>query len=290
MSTEIFKVVHAGLGASIQDNGRPGLARFGVPPGGVMDEHAAGWANRLLENPHGTPVVELLLQGARFEVQHDARIAITGGNAGCNLPLWRCVSVRAGERIVFPESREGVWIYLAVEGGFEAPRYFGSVSVYPRGRIGRTLAAGDVLRRSNTGPATHRHGIAGRSLAMSERRDYAHPPALRVWPGPQWDLFRPEDRARFFQQAWTVSSQSDRVGYRLEGAPLAPAAAQIPSEPVLVGSIQIPPLGQPIVTMRDGPTVGGYPKIGLVDPDDLSWLTQCRPGTPVRFELIAVNV
>ncbi len=286
MSVEVLKVVRTGLGASLQDVGRPGFARFGVPPGGVMDDHAADWANRLLDNPANAPVLELLLQGAQLEVLRTSWLVITGADAGCNRPLWRMVHAQAGEQIVFPASRKGLWTYVAVEGGFDAPRYFGSASVYPRGRIGSALANGNVLSRVGESRLTLPRGVAGRALATDERHDYAHPPALRVWPGPQWDYFGQADRAVFFQQAWTVSPQSDRVGYRLEGTRLAPAKQQIPSEPVLVGSIQVPPLGQPIVTMRDGPTVGGYPKIGLVEPEDLSWLTQCRPGTRVRFKLV----
>ena len=119
-----------------------------------------------------------------------------------------------------------------------------------------------------------------------ERRDYESPPPLRVWRAPQWDLFSEADREIFFAQEWAVSSQSDRVGYRLTGRPLKPSAPPILSEPVLVGSIQIPPDGQPIVTMRDGPTVGGYPKLGLVEAADVSWLAQCRPGVKVRFQLL----
>src|SRR5690606_20408952 len=115
-------VVHPGLGATIQDHGRRGLAKYGVPPGGVMDDHAAGWANRLLGNPPGTPVLELLLQGAHLELVHDAWIAIAGGDAGCNLPTWRALRVRAGQSVVFPASRDGLWTYVAVEGGFDAPR------------------------------------------------------------------------------------------------------------------------------------------------------------------------
>lgn len=286
MSVEVLKVVRTGLGASIQDMGRPGFARFGVPPGGVMDDHAAAWANRLLDNPPHAPVLELLLQGAQLEVLRPAWLVITGADARCNRPLWRIVRAQAGEQIVFPASRKGLWTYVAVEGGFAAPRYFGSASVYPRGRIGSALANGDVLSRAGESRLTLPRGVAGRTLAMDERHDYAHPPALRIWPGPQWEGFTQADRAVFFQQAWTVSPQSDRVGYRLEGTRLAPAQARVPSEPVLVGSIQVPPLGQPIVTMRDGPTVGGYPKIGLVEPEDLSWLAQCRPGTQVRFKLV----
>jgi biotin-dependent carboxylase-like uncharacterized protein len=286
VSEEVLKVVRAGLGASIQDCGRPGFARFGVPPGGVMDDHAAGWANQLLENSPGAPVLELLLQGAQLEVLRPSWLVITGGDAGCNRPLWRIVPAQAGEQIVFPASRKGLWTYVAVEGGFDAPRYFGSASVYPRGRIGNALANGNVLSRVGESRLALPRGVAGRALAMDERHDYSQPPTLRIWPGPQWDYFGQADRAVFFQQAWTVSPQSDRVGYRLEGTRLTPAKQQIPSEPVLVGSIQVPPLGQPIVTMRDGPTVGGYPKIGLVEPEDLSWLAQCRPGTQVRFKLV----
>jgi allophanate hydrolase subunit 2 len=92
------------------------------------------------------------------------------------------------------------------------------------------------------------------------------------------------DRELFFTQVWTVTSQSDRVGYRLGGAPLGSRLPQLISEPVRVGTVQVPENGLPIVTMRDGPTVGGYPKLGMVDPADVSWLAQCRPGQKVRFQ------
>lgn len=282
MTADALVVVRPGLGAAIQDNGRPGLARFGVPPGGAMDAHALACANRLLGNPPGAAVIELLLQGARFEARRDIAVAITGADAGSNVRRWRRCIVHAGERIEFPASRQGLWTYVAVEGGFDAPRCFGSASVYPRGRIGRTLAAGDLLQRI----VTDRPRLPPGESSDVEPRDYARPPAIRFWRGPQWDLFEPGDRDALVRQAWAVSSESDRVGYRLDGGRLTARLASIPSEPVLVGSIQVPPSGQPIVTMRDGPTVGGYPKIGLVDPDDLSWLAQCRPGTTVRFEPI----
>lgn len=286
MTVDVIKVVRAGLGASLQDRGRPGLAGFGVPPSGFMDDHAATWANRLLENPPDAPVLELLMQGAHLEILRTTWLVITGGDAHCNLPLWRILRVHAGEHVVFPNSRRGLWTYVAVDGGFDGPRYFGSASVYPRGHIGATLNTGDVLCRASRTRLALPHQVAGRMIATDERHDYLFPPPLRVWPGPQWEMFTHADRSVFFQQAWTVSSQSDRVGYRLEGTRLAPTNRQILSEPVLVGSIQVPPVGQPIVTMRDGPTVGGYPKIGMVDPEDLSWLAQCRPGTAVRFKLV----
>ncbi|HAV62454.1 MAG TPA: allophanate hydrolase [Verrucomicrobiales bacterium] len=285
MTHETFRVVRRGVGMSIQDAGRPGLARFGIPPSGVMDDHAAAWANRLLDNPPVAPVVEILMQGTHLEVLRTCWIAITGADARCNFPRWRIVRAHAGEGLVFPLLQKGLWTYVAVEGGFSTPCWLGSASVYPRGRIGRALGDGDVLHVGTEHQLSLPPPVAGRLVSNDEIRDYQHPPAIRLWRGPQWDLFPREDRSSFFQQTWSVSAQSDRVGYRLEGGHLSSEVKQIISEPVLVGSVQVPPGGQPIVTMRDGPTVGGYPKIGLVDPADLSWLAQCRPGVPFQFRL-----
>jgi len=286
MGPPVFEILEPGLGATLQDRGRPGWRRFGVPPGGAMDDHAAAWANHLLDNTPDAPVMELLMQGAKLRALSETWIAITGADADASVPTWRAVRTSEDDELVFPASRSGVWIYLAVESGFEGPRWFGSASVYARGRLGQPAASGHVLSRATTACFVLPPGVAGRLVDWHERRDYESPPPLRVWRAPQWDLFSETDRELFFTQAWAVSSHSDRVGYRLNGRPLNTPAAQILSEPVLVGSIQIPPDGQPIVTMRDGPTVGGYPKLGLVDAADLSWLSQCRPGVKVRFQLL----
>jgi biotin-dependent carboxylase-like uncharacterized protein len=279
----VLRVEHPGLLATLQDAGRPGWRRFGVPPGGAMDDHAAAAANRLVGNPPEAPVLELLLQGASLLALQDATIAITGADADASLPTWQAVRLRGGERLAFPRNRSGVWIYVALAGGFVAPRLLGSVSVSPRAGLGRVLAAGDELTRA-TRPLTTGQAPTAPSTG---RPDYSAPPLLRVWPGPQWDRFPAAERDAFFARAWQVSSQSDRVGYRLTGPPLAPTGLQLLSEPMLPGTIQLPDGGQPIVMMRDGPTVGGYPKLGLVDPDDLAWLAQCRPGQTVRFRPVS---
>src|SRR5262249_42953092 len=232
----------------------------------------------------GAAVLELLVQGAALTALDDVWIAVTGADCNCNVKRWRALHLREGDVLRFTESRTGLWAYIAVEGGFEAQSQFGSRSTYARAHIGRTLAQGDVLAR-NAASFSLPAGVAGRSIPWSENRNYSAPPALRVWPGPQWDSFAPAERDGFFAAEWTVSSQSDRVGYRLSGPALQPHAAQILSEPVRVGSIQVPENGQPIVTMLDGPTAGGYPKIGLVDSSDVSWLAQCRPGQKIKFRL-----
>jgi biotin-dependent carboxylase-like uncharacterized protein len=286
MDAKVFKVLSRGISASLQDRGRAGWRRFGVPVGGPMDDHAADWANRLLDNPPEAPVLELLLQGAKLAVLHDAWIAVTGADAQASVPTWRIVRTRAGDHVHFPREISGVWIYVAVEGGFAAQRFLGSASTCERGGLGRLLAPGDILWRTPEAAFRLVPTVASRSVAWSERRDYNAPPPFRVWPGPQWNSFSAHERESFFAHEWTVTSRSDRAGYRLTGIALKPQPAQIISEPVRVGSIQVPPGGQPIVIMRDGPTVGGYPKLGMVDPADLSWLAQCRPGTSVRFQLV----
>jgi biotin-dependent carboxylase-like uncharacterized protein len=285
VNSEVFRVLDPGLGATLQDQGRFGWRGFGVPASGAMDDHAAECANRLLDNQADAPVLELLLQGAKLVALSKAWIAITGADAEANVSTWRTVRVSSQEVLQFPRSHSGIWVYLAVEGGFQATRLLGSSSVYPRGGLGRAVAAGDVLRRTS-GLAFHLlPGVASRAVSWKERRHYEAPPPLRVWPAPQWDYFCDVDRARFFAEEWVVTPQSDRVGYRLSGTALRPQRAEIISEPVRVGTIQVPANGQPLVTMRDGPTVGGYPKLGMIDPADLSWLAQCRPGQKVRFRL-----
>ena len=286
MHPALLQVLALGVGATFQDTGRFGWRRFGVPRSGPMDDHAAAWANRLLDNPSDAPVLELLLQGAKFAVLQDSWIAVTGADSDASLPMWRAVHVKANEVIQFPHARSGIWNYMAVEGGFQADQILGSASTCQRGGLGKRIALGDILCRRSSATFRLVANVAGRSVAWSERRDYSVPPPLHVWPGPQWDFFNASARESFFAQEWTVTSESDRVGYRLTGSALKAEPEQIISEPVRVGSIQVPASGQPIVIMRDGPTVGGYPKLGMIDPADLSWLAQCQPGTKVRFQTV----
>jgi len=285
MSREVFSVVRLGLGMTLQDGGRVGWRRFGVPRGGAMDDHAAEWANRLLENPVNSPVLEVLLQGGELRALEPVWIAVTGAGSGANVPLWRPVRLNADDVVRFSGNRSGVWTYVAVEDGFDVRRIMGSASEYAGGRIGEQLVQGSVLKRIEGRPFRLPAGVAGRTVSWTEVRDYGAPPALKVWRGPQWDWFGADRQELFLAAGWVVSGRSDRVGYRLEGASLAASEGELVSEPVRVGSIQVPENGEPIVTMRDGPTVGGYPKIGMVDAGDISRLAQCRPGQEVHFRL-----
>ncbi len=282
-----LQIISPGTGLSVQDHGRPGFGRFGVPTGGAMDPVAGIWANRLLDNPESAAVLELCLQGQRVEVLADNWCAVTGASAPRGRERNSAFRVRAGEVLEFPPGPAGVWTYLAIPGGFGGEAVLGSLSANPRAGIGRTLFAGDQLGVQFQSSFRLPSAVAGRSVPRNETPDLRDPSPLRVWPGPQWDSFSAADRERFFAGEWTVSSQCDRVGYRLTGPTLKPEPAELISEPVLPGSIQVPAGGQPVVTMPDGPTIGGYPKLGLVDSADLPRLAQCRPGQPVRFVALA---
>jgi biotin-dependent carboxylase-like uncharacterized protein len=307
MKIEVLEVLRPGLGMTVQARPRLGWKQFGVPPSGPMDDHAASWANRLLDNPPDTPLLELLLQGARLRILEDTWIAVTGADASPRLTspapasgpasstpassqvpgplLWHAVPIRAGSVLEFPENRSGVWTYVAVAGGFAAELFLGSASSYAPGSMGSVPRVGTRfarLGRPGRGHFAPERGVASRLVPALEQRNYLRPPVLQVWPGPQSESFSAAVRATFFAQEWTVSPQSDRVGYRLLGEPLV-AAPAILSEPVRMGTIQVPEGGLPIVTLRDGPTVGGYPKLGMLEPADVSWLVQCRPGQTVRF-------
>ena len=277
-----LRIAAIGMGVTLQDAGRPGNARFGVPPAGCMDPELAAVANHLVENPSGTPVLELGLQGQRFEVLCDGWLAIGGARGELPGKSGNAFRVRSGETLRFPPAPTGVWRYLAVPGGWAGRRLLGSVSGGTRLGSGFALGVGDVLRVSATATAQIPDSVARRTWAIPAGSvEMAKP--FRVWRGPQWDDFPSEALDQFFAAVWTVSSQCDRTGYRLKGDPLPGPPEPGISEPVLSGSIQVPPDGQPIVTMPDGPTLGGYPKMGWIDAGDRARLSQCRSGQAVQF-------
>lgn len=277
-----LEILGTGLGLSLQDLGRRGWKRYGVPPGGAMDRHAAVLANRLLGNPPDAPVLEVLWEGARFRALARLRLARTGA---ARVGGWKAFEVEAGEEWGMGPVPTGVWSYLAVAGGWAGVRWFGSVSAYPRGGLGVALRTGDRLSPEPLAEAhAVEHGLGGRWICPAEVRDYGSPPEIPVWPGPQRSGFPESAWVELLSRTWVVSARSDRTGYRLEGEPLEGGAPAIASEPVLPGTIQVPPGGAPIITQRDGPTVGGYPKLGLIDPLHLSWVAQHRPGQRIRFK------
>ncbi|CAA6696417.1 MULTISPECIES: biotin-dependent carboxyltransferase family protein [unclassified Lentimonas] len=277
-----IEILSTGVGLSIQDGGRFGWRQFGVPSGGAMDRYSAEAANRLLGNRANAPVLEVLMQGAKLRVLEDTWIALAGADLGCPLSPWTASEVKAGTVLHFPVNRSGLWAYIAVPGGFEADHWFGSASVDARNGLGESLKTGSQLSAVLREPNASVERVGRRVLLPELQKVFPSSAEFEVLPGPQFDLFEPEARAQLVASEWTVSARSDRTGYRLDGPELS-VPESIRSEPVLPGSFQIPGNGQPIVTMTDGPTVGGYAKLAILREADLGRLAQCRPGTKVTF-------
>lgn len=283
-------VTTAGPATSVQDGGRFGAQRYGLPPSGALDRTALATANCLVGNAAEAAAIEIGPLGAAFTAQDGAvRFALSGAArtvriGSATVALNTSAVIAAGETLTLGPARQGVFTYLAVEGGLHGEPVFGSLSVNARAGLGspfpRPLQAGDALRVA---------------AAILERREQALdlPPAtdapIRVVMGPQDDEFG-DARDVFLGSAWTISATSDRMGYRLEGPMLAhDHGYNIVSDGTVDGSIQVPGSGQPIVLMRDRGTSGGYPKIATVIGPDLGRLAQMPAGSTVRFAAIGID-
>lgn len=294
MSLEILEV--HGL-AAIQDSGRTGWRKFGVPTSGAIDPFALRAANLLAGNDPHCAAVEVGLGGISFRALHDCVIAVAGFGFGVSVyiwdfPLWSSYYVRGGWTVRLDKLDFGMWAYLAVSGGVQTPPTLGSASTYLRGPFGgldgRQLRTGDVLKAGI--PSRPLDDLAARTLPEEARPAYSLDPTLDIIPGPQEKYFTEESIEKFYSSGYAVSPTSDRMGYRLDGAPLTHNnKTELISEGMTMGAIQVPANGQPIVMMADSPTTGGYPKIGTVASADLPLLAQCMPGkSKIRFRKTTV--
>lgn len=282
----MIEILSIGSGLSLQDTGRPGWRRFGVPTGGAMDPDAMALANRLLGNRPDAPVLEIALQGTRLRVVQSTWLALAGASACASVQSPSARAFSAGDILDFEQKAPSRFAYLAVPGGFAAETWFGSVATDRRNGMGQELGKGTCLRAALPEPLISTKGVARRRPAESPEVRLAHHPAhFEIFPGPQYKAFDEAARQRLVATSWTLSPRSDRTGYRLEGATL-PTPESIPSEPVLPGSFQVPGGGEPILTMPDGPTVGGYAKIAVLRAQDLGRFAQCPPRTKLTFSWI----
>jgi antagonist of KipI len=293
-----LEVIDASGLATVQDAGRNGWRQFGVPGSGPMDIFAFQAANALAGNPIKSAAIEIGLSDVTFQAIQNCVIAITGTGYQLSIyiwefPLWSSFFVRAGWKIRLNKINTGMWAYLAVAGGVQTPPMLDSRSTYLRGGFGgfegRKLQAGDVIR---TGVSSHlSYEFAARTLPEEARPNYDYDPVINVILGPQMNYFTKESIETFFSSEYSISLRSDRMGYRLEGPPLRHRGKpELISEGLTFGAIQVPPDGQPIIMMADGPPTGGYPKIGAVASADLPLLAQCVPNqSRIRFRETTVR-
>ncbi len=293
----MLEVMEVGGVSTIQDAGRAGWQRYGVPHAGPMDRFAFDAANLLTGNPPEAAALEVGAGDITLRATYDCLIAVTGCgfDLSVNLwsfPLWGSFFVRGGWTVQLAKSGFGMWAYIAVAGGFDVPQVLGSRSTYLRGRFGgldgRELHPGDLLHSL----PSHRSWmeLAGRTLEPDARPAYEPSPIIDVIPGPQSRSFTSEDMSAFTSGPYRLNASSDRMGYRLEGPALLSGPPGIASEGMAAGSIQVPAGGQPIVMMADCATAGGYPKVACVTSASLPLLAQCTPGRDeVRFRQVSID-
>jgi len=278
------EVVRAGALTTVQDRGRPGFAHLGVPPSGALDQRALALGNRLLGNPPDAAGLETTLDGVAIRPDGACRIVVTGAPAEVSVDgrpaAWGApVEVPGGGLLQIGPAISGLRSYVSLAGGVVVGAVLGSRSH-------------DLL--SGLGPAPLRTGdripLGDRPPAPPSAVDVAPQPAppdeleLTLWDGPRRDRLADAGASLLRSATWTVASASNRVGLRLEG-PALPlrGAGELRSEALVTGAVQVPPDGRPVIFLRDHPTTGGYPVIGVIDPAELSACAQARPGTPVRF-------
>jgi antagonist of KipI len=289
-------VVDPGLLTTVQDLGRPGYQRLGIPPSGPLDRPAFVLANRLVGNPDGAAGLELTLRGPRLEAHRACVIAVTGADMGLTIngqaaPGWTAVRLRPGDVVAFRMVTAGCRAYLAVGGGLDLPLALGSRSTYLRGRLGgldgRPLQKGDALPVGAPPAALDRPD--GRAVPEARRPGYPAEVECRVILGPQDDRFTPDGIAAFLGGPYEVAPQADRMGYRLKGPAIGHARGHdIISDGIPLGGIQVPGEGQPIVLLVDRQTTGGYTKIATVVSTDIARIGQTRPGHRVRFRRVTL--
>ncbi|MBI2306294.1 MAG: biotin-dependent carboxyltransferase family protein [Rhodocyclales bacterium] len=287
----LIEVVEGGVSVTVQDGGRRGYRSIGVPLSGALDPAQLAAANALLGNAPSAAALEVPLGGPTLKaVSGTVRVALGGAVEGklvgskgsvLKVPAWHTATLFPGDTIQIGGVARGI-AYVAVSGGVEVPLQLGSRSTYQRAALGgvngRALARGDRL------PCARLDGDPWLEFRNAEAPVRADGP-IRVILGPQDDHFTAEALANFLGQPYRVSRDLDRMGMRLEGVALTHSAlgAEIVSDGVTPGAIQVPANGQPIVLLADCQTSGGYPKIATVIRADLGRLGHLRPGAEIRF-------
>lgn len=294
--TGALEVLRPGPFTTVQDRGRFGYLRYGVPPSGPMDPFALEAGNLLVGNPRDAAALEVALGACVLRFREDAEVAVTGADLEASLegepaPRWESFSVLRGQSLSFTRARGGVWAYLAVAGGILVDPVLGSRATYSRARLGglggRTLARGDVVP---TGTPPGPPPSARRRLEPESPPVYPREVEARVILGPDLDRFTDKGVRTFLSGSYEVSTRSDRMGYRLDGPPLRHrGGADIRTDAVARGTIQVSADGRPIVLLADRPATGGYARIATVIAADVWKVAQVPPGGRISFRSIEIE-
>jgi antagonist of KipI len=292
----LFHVVKPGLLTTLQDLGRYGFQKYGVPVCGAMDKYSFISANLLVGNHANDACLEITLLGPELKVLNRAQIAVTGADFSISIndepmPMWQTIEVEKEDVITFAGTpRSGCRAYLAATGGFNVPLVLGSRSTYTRGGFGgyegRALKPEDLLKAF----MSERFPKTKRVMPSALIPKYENPFTVNVIPGPQEDLFTAVGVETFLSSTYTITPESDRMGYRLDGPQIERKdLGEIVTEALVQGAVQVPGNGEPIVLMADAQASGGYPKIATVTTPGVSCLAQAKPNDRVRFNRISLS-
>jgi len=291
---QVIKVIESGPFTTVQDGGRYGYQRYGMAPAGAMDEVSYLLGNLILGNEPNAASLEFTLKGPRLEILHDTTLAVTGGrcvvtvNGHRKYFIFEPIEVKSGDQIDIEWITEGVRGYLAVKGGFDVPLIMQSRSTYLRGKIGgfegRRLKGEEVLS------ALQSNNSLGRALTEERWPSYLPPFEIDVIMGPQADFFTEEGVNTFLNETFQISESADRMGYRLTGPEVVHVdKADIISDGIPLGAIQVPGHKQPIIMMKDRQTTGGYPKIATAASYEIYRLGQAKPGDQLSFRSVSLD-
>lgn len=285
----------AGLFTTIQDQGRWGYQQFGMTVAGAMDHFAMRVANLLVGNKQNEAVLECTFLGPEIEFNCDEIISITGANMnpkinGEPVLMWTSIMVKEGDILTFSGVVSGLRTYIAFSKGLDVPEIMGSKSTFIRGKLGgldgRKLIDKDEIKLGEGYLKTTGSYLSKDLIPVYEKESVI----IRVVMGPQDDYFTDEAIETFLNSIYKVTSEADRMGYRLEGPKINhKSGADIISDGIVFGSVQVPGHGSPIIMMGDRQTTGGYTKIATVITPDLSVLAQMGPGWSMRFKKVTVE-
>ena len=295
MSNYFFEILRAGINTTFQDRGRFHMQHFGVTPGGCMDLDSFSIANALVGNSLNEGVLEFAYQGPLLKlIKGRTKIAMTGNvlfqiiksneeklMGECN----RTYILEEGDQIDILSTKQSAYGYMALEGGFDVKPFCKSVSILSRAQIGpnegKKIKINDKINiRTNS---QNKKNFSTKVINNNQN-------LIRVLKGPQFDYFSKESQKDFFSKEYKISNLTDRMGMRLEGTIMKNVvSANIRSEGITKGAIQVPADGQPIILLTDYPTIGGYPKIANVTSVDYNLLIQKTPGAKIFFKLIELR-
>lgn len=294
---EFVEVIKPGLLTTVQDLGRHLYRTFGVSVCGAMDPLSIRLGNILVGNDEGAAALEATLIGPHLKFNTEGVIAITGGNLSPllnNKPvsMWKALRVQKGDELKFGSCKDGCRAYISFAGGIDIPEVMGSKSTYIRGNYGgiegRAIKAGDSIPVGMS--LFSFNDLHGRKLRPEDIPNFEESRPIEFIFGPHINEFTKNSFKEFIEGSYTLSNESDRMGYRLQGPQLEHInGPDIISDFMTVGTIQVPGSGQPIVHMSDCGTSGGYTKLGVIVGADLPYMGQKKPGDKIKFKPVDIE-